>query len=474
MRSFTETRPIGGGQTAFYRRLATASSIGKTLAAFGALILVGTALLHLPAARHPDHPVSWVDSLFLATSAVCVTGLTTVNVGETYTAFGQWVILGLIQTGGLGMMMAGTLFLVMRGGGASVRSEEFIGANVGRLRGARPIDVLVYAVILVVLVEMVGTVALTYLLLYQRDDITFDAAVWEAAFHAISAFCNAGISIYPKGMQEWSNQPLNLLVVCGMVIAGGIGFLTLVNFRYFYFWRSDRRMRGNLTLQTKICLWASVFLLVWGTLFTWLSEWEGTLKDASWSQGLLWSFVHSVMTRTAGFNVVDLANMEPVTLLGSMPMMFIGGAPGSMAGGVKVTTLLLLFAATSAALRRRVELTVGHRSLPHRQADAAVMIMILSGALVIVGCGMLMQTELGHLSAQGKHGWLAIVFEAVSAFGTVGLSVGITGDLTTAGKGIIIALMFLGRLGPLCLAMHLMQPAAPGRVSYPEEDVAVG
>jgi trk system potassium uptake protein TrkH len=415
-----------------------------------------------------------VDSLFLATSAVCVTGLTTVNVGETYTAFGQWVILGLIQTGGLGMMMAGTLFLVMRGGGASVRSEEFIGANVGRLRGARPIDVLVYAVVLVVLVELVGTVTLTYLLLYQRDDITFDAAVWEAAFHAVSAFCNAGISIYPKGLQEWADQPLNLLVICGMVVAGGIGFLTLVNFRYFYFWRSDRRMRGNLTLQTKICLWVTVFLLVWGTLFTWLSEWEGTLKDASWSQGLLWSFVHSVMTRTAGFNVVDLANMEPVTLLGSMPMMFIGGAPGSMAGGVKVTTFLLLFAAASAALRRRVELTVGHRSLPHRQADAAVMIMILSGALVIVGCGMLMQTELGHAAAQGKHGWLGIVFEAVSAFGTVGLSVGVTGDLTTPGKGIIIVLMFLGRLGPLCLAMHLMQPAVPGRVSYPEEDVAVG
>jgi trk system potassium uptake protein TrkH len=141
---------------------------------------------------------------------------------------------------------------------------------------------------------------------------------------------------------------------------------------------------------------------------------------------------------------------------------------------VKVTTLLLLFAATSAALRRRVELTVGRRSLPHRQADAAVMIMILSGALVIVGCGMLMQTELGHPAAQGKHGWLGIVFEAVSAFGTVGLSVGITGDLTTAGKGIIIAMMFLGRLGPLCLAMHLMQPAVPGRVSYPEEDVAIG
>jgi len=461
-------------QTAIYRRLATASSVGKTMAAFGILIVVGTLLLHLPTARHPGHAVSWIDSLFMATSAVCVTGLTTVNVGETYTVFGQWVILGLIQTGGLGMMMAGTFFLVMRGGGATFRSEEFIGANVGRLRGARPIDVLVYAIILVVLVEMVGTVLLTYLLLNQRDDLTFDAAVWEATFHAVSAFCNAGISLYPRGLEEWAGRPLNLLVVSSMVIAGGIGFLTLVNFRYFYFWRSDRRMRGKLTLQTRICLWVTVFLLVWGTLFTWLSEWEGTLKDTSWWQGLLWSFVHSVMTRTAGFNVVDLGKMEPVTLLGTLPMMFIGGAPGSMAGGVKITTLLLLFAATSAALRRRVELTVGHRSLPHRQADAAVMIMILSGALVMVGCGVLMQTELGHPAAQGTHGWLGIVFEAVSAFGTVGLSTGITADLTKAGKGIIIVLMFLGRLGPLCLAMHLMQPAVPGRVSYPEEDVAVG
>lgn len=461
-------------QTTYYRRLATASSIGKTLAVFASLIVVGTLLLHHPAARHPGQVVSWIDTLFLATSAVCVTGLTTVNVGETYTLFGQGVILGLIQTGGLGMMMAGTLFLMVRGGGATARSEDFIGANVGRLRGARPTDILLYAVAFVVMVEMAGTVGLTYLLLGQKDEIEFNDALWQSAFHAVSAFCNAGISIYPKGLEEWSGRPWNLLLVCGLVIAGGLGFLTLVNFRYYYFWKSDRRMRGNLTLQTKICLGMSLILLVWGTLFAWLSELQNTLKDVPWWKGMLWSFVHSVMTRTAGFNVVDIGKLEPVTLLGSLPLMFVGGAPGSMAGGVKITTLLLLIAAATAALRRRVELTVGHRSLPHRQADAAVMIMILSGALLMVGCGMLMQTELGHPAAEGKHGWLAVVFEAVSAFGTVGLSTGITGDLTNGGKGIIIALMFLGRLGPLCLAMHLTQPAAPSRVTYPEEDVVVG
>ncbi|MGE3311187.1 MAG: TrkH family potassium uptake protein [Limisphaerales bacterium] len=470
----TKARALPTGQTAIYRKLATASSIGKTLGAFGALIGIGMVLLSLPAARKPDLAVSWIDSLFLATSAVCVTGLTTVNVGESYTPFGQAVLLGLIQTGGFGMMMAGTLFLVMRGGGTSLKSEEYIRANLGRLRGARPIDVMAYAVALVVLVELLGTVALTYQLLNQREEISFDEAIWEAAFHSVSAFCNAGISLYPKGLEEWSGEPVNLLIMCGLVIAGGIGFLTLVNFRYYYFWRSDRRMRGNLTLQTRICLWMTAILLVWGTLFTWLSEWEATLRNSSWYQGLLWSFVHSVMTRTAGFNVVDVGQMEPVTLLGSLPMMFVGGAPGSMAGGVKITTLLLLGAVASAALRRRVDLNVGDRSLPHRQADAAVMIMILSGVVMMIGCGMLMQTELGHPAAQGAHGWLGIVFEAVSAFGTVGLSAGITPELTTGGKGIIIAMMFIGRLGPLCLAMHLMRPAAPGRVSYPEEDVAVG
>lgn len=461
-------------QTAIYRRLATASSIGKTTAAFGVLIALGTLLLLLPAARQPGHDVSWIDSLFLATSAACVTGLSTVNVGETYTFFGQAVILGLIQTGGLGIMVAGSLFLVMRSGGASIRSEDFIGANVGRLRGARPIDVLVYAVFLVIAVELIGTVSLTYLLLGQHEELTFGEALWGAAFHSVSAFCNAGLSTYPKGLEEWAHEPANLLVICGLVIAGGVGFLTLVNFRYYYFWRSDRRMRGTLTLQTKICLWTSFILLAWGTLFTWLSEWENTLRDAPWAKGFLWSFVHSVMTRTAGYSVLDLSKAEPVTLLGSLPLMFIGGAPGSMAGGVKITTLLLLVVAARAALRRRVELTCGRRSLPHGQADAAVMITFLSGALLMLGSGMLMQTELGHPAAQGSHGWLAVVFEAVSAFGTVGLSAGITADLTNAGKGIIIALMFLGRLGPLCLAMHLMQPAVPGRVSYPEEDVTVG
>lgn len=465
---------MGIGGTAFTRRLATASTIGKTMAAFASLIVVGTVVLHLPVSRAPGVTVSWVDSLFLATSSVCVTGLTTVNVGTAYSAFGQGVILVLIQTGGLGMMLAGTLFLLMRSGGATVRSEDFIGANVGRLRGARPTDVLVYAVVMVVMVELVGTVALTYLLLDQNADLEFGEAVWQAGFHAVSAFCNAGISLYPKGLEVWRDEPLNLAVVCGLVIAGGIGFLTLVNFRYFYFWRSDRRRRGVLTLQTRICLGTTALLLVWGTVFTGVTEWERSLKDAPWWQGLMWSFVHSVNLRTAGFSVVDLGEVEPVTLLGSLPLMFVGGAPGSMAGGVKITTLVMLAAVAVAALRRRVELTIGERSLPHRQADAAVMIMILSGALVMLAIAMLMQTELGHAAAEGPYGWLAVVFEAVSAFGTVGLSTGITGDLTPWGKGIIIALMFLGRLGPLCLAMHLTQPAIPGRVAYPEEDVAVG
>jgi len=461
-------------QTAIYHRLATSSTIGKTLSAFAILILVGTVGLHLGFSRVEGHTVSWIDSLFLSTSSVCVTGLSPVNVGETYTRVGQTMILGLIQTGGLGMMLAGTLFLVVRGRGTSARTEDFIGANVGRLREARPMDVLVYAVLVVVVVELMGTVALTHLLLRQRPDLPFDEAVWQAAFHAVSAFCNAGISNYPKGLEEWAHEPANLLVMCALVVAGGIGFLTLVNFRYYYFWRSDRRKRGNLTLQTQICLWTSMVLVVWGTLFTWVSEWENTLQTVPWWKGLLWSLVHSVMTRTAGFSVVDLGKMEPVTLLGSLPLMFIGGSPGSMAGGVKVTTVILLVVAARAALRRRMELTLGRRTIPHRQADAAVMILILSGFLLILAFGLLMQTELGHLAAQNRHGWLAVVFEAVSAFGTVGLSTGITGDLTTGGKLIIIALMFLGRLGPLCLAMHLMQPATPGRVAFPEEEVAVG
>lgn len=469
--------PSGGLEstpTAVYRRISSPSTIGKITVGFLLLIVVGTLLLQLPVSTTPGNRVGWLDSLFVATSAACVTGLSTVNIGEVYSRFGQAVLLGLIQVGGLGIMTVGTLFLLFRGRGLSSRGEDFISSQVGRLRNARPVDIFIYAFLIVLVWEALGTMALTYLLLENEPELPVGQAVWEAAFHAVSAFCNAGISTYPEGLVRWADRPAALAVVVLLVVAGGIGFMTLVNFRYYYWWRRDRLRRGQLTLQTRICLAASVFLLVWGALTTWVTELGHSFQGQPWWRQAIWALFHSAMTRTAGFNVVDLGDMAPASLLGSIPLMFIGGAPGSMAGGVKVTTFVLLVASTVAALRRRSDLVVGRNTLSANQAHAAVMMVVLAGFVLLLGVALLMRTEESGPASAGTHHWLAVAFEAVSALCTVGLSTGITSELSSAGKGVVIVLMFLGRLGPLFLAMHLTRPAGQPKVGYPEQEITMG
>jgi trk system potassium uptake protein TrkH len=462
------------GQTAFYRRLATASTIGKMVGLYGLLILLGAVALWLPVTHRPGVSIGFLDALFVATSAACVTGLSTVNVGETFSPAGEAVLLGLIQLGGLGIMTAGTLFLLYRGRGLSSRGAEFIGANVGRLRSARPLDIFIYALVLVLSWEAFGTVALTYLIVTRSETADFGSALWEAAFHSVSAFCNAGISTYPEGLLRWRDDPLVLGVFVLLVVAGGIGLMTLVNFRYYYWWRRDRLKRGQLTLQTRICLLTSAGLLLWGTLFTLAGETDHTLKEQPLGSALGWSLFHSAMTRTAGYNVVDLGQMSPSTLFGSLPLMLIGGSPGSMAGGIKVTTFVLLALSAWTALRRRSQMVLGRATLPASQAHTSVMLLLVTAAILFGTLALLLHTEAGQAASRTPHGWLAVIFEAVSAFATVGLSTGITGDLTPAGKGLIMLLMFVGRLAPLCLAMHLAQPPLDPRIQFPEEEVAVG
>ncbi len=461
-------------QTAVYRRLASHATILKIVLGFLALITVGTVLLRLPSAQQEGAGVGWLDSLFVATSAACVTGLTTVNVGESYSRFGQSILLALVQMGGLGIMTAGTVFLLFRGRGLSSRSEDFINSQVGRLRSARPLDIFLYAFALVLIWELLGTVALAWLMLEHDPLMPVGEAVWQAGFHAVSAFCNAGISTYPDGLGAWGDHPARLAVVFVLVVAGGIGLMTLVNFRYFYWWRRDRLRRGQLTLQTRVCLGVSALLLLLGMLLTWVTEADHSLRGLPWWRQAGWALFHSAMTRTAGFNVVDLEQMSPTALLGSLPLMFVGGAPSSMAGGVKVTTLVLLAASSVAALRRRSDLVAGRNNLRPDQAHAAVMLVVLAGFTLFLGVMLLMHIEEGGVAASGVHHWLAVVFEAVSALCTVGLSTGITPDLTPGGKLVVIVLMFVGRLGPLCLAMHLARPPSQPRVSYPEQEVSMG
>ncbi len=442
--------------------------------AFLALIGIGTILLCLPWAHQPGQTIGFLDAFFLATSATCVTGLTTVNVAEVFNGFGQGVLLFLIQSGGLGIFTASILLVIVSGQRLSLSDEHTIRATLGRLQKVRPLDVFIYGCLFVLLFELAGAVVLFIRLSELLPGSSIGQTAWEAVFHSVSAFCNAGISIYPEGLMRWRDQAGLLLVVDVLVIAGGIGLMTLINLRYYYFWRRDPRRRGKLTLQTKLALVSAGVLLVFGTFMVLLFEQNHSLDPAEGWSSVSWAFFHSTMSRTAGFNVVDIGGMNPPTLLCTMGLMFIGGSPGSMAGGIKTITFAVLVLAALSALRRREDIKIFGRRIAPQLASVAVMLALLALGVLLAGIGLLMVTESGQASAQTSQHWLALIFEAVSAFGTVGLSTGVTPLLTAGGKIIIIVLMFVGRVAPLILSIYLARPMRHWHLRVPSEDVGLG
>ncbi|HXT40533.1 MAG TPA: potassium transporter TrkG, partial [Candidatus Angelobacter sp.] len=356
----------------------------------------------------------------------------------------------------------------------SLSDEQTIHATVGRMRQVRPLDVFIYACVFVLLFELAGTVALFTQMSQAQPETNHWRTLWEAVFHSVSAFCNAGISIYPEGMARWRAYPAVLGVVSALVIAGGIGLMTLINLRYYYFWRRDPRRRGRLTMQTRLSILSAVVLLLVGGIVAWVFESNDTLKHATVDEQVSWSFFHSAMSRTAGFNVVDVGQMNPPTLLATLGLMFIGGAPGSMAGGIKTVTFVVLLLTAWSALRRRDEVQFWSRRLRPKVSFVATMLALFGIACVVTGVALLMVFEEGHPASQTRQHWLALVFEAVSAFGTVGLSTGVTPLLTAAGKVVIIALMFVGRIAPLVLGVYLARPANPLLVRQPREELSLG
>jgi len=441
---------------------------------FLALIIIGTLLLMLPWAHEPGKSIAPLDSFFLATSATCVTGLTTVNIADTFNGFGQAVLLVLIQVGGLGIFTASILLVLFSGRRLSLEDERTIHATIGRQRRVRPMDVFIYGCIAVFLFELAGAVALFVQLNRGTSDESVWQNMWTAVFHSVSAFCNAGISIYPDNLEHWHDHSGLLAVIEILVIAGGIGLMTLINLRYFYFWRRDPRRRGYLTVQTKLSLFMAALLLIAGTFITLIFEDHNTLSGANLETRISWSFFHSTMARTAGFNSFDVGSMNPPTQLFTLLLMFIGGAPGSMAGGIKTITFAVLVLTAWSALRRRESIQVFGRCIPQQVAGRAVMITLIATAVLLAGVGLLMFTEQGHAASETHGHWLALIFEAVSAFGTVGLSTGVTPLLTGLGKLVIILLMFIGRVMPLMLSIYLARAAYPWHIRPPSEEVGLG
>lgn len=431
------------------------------VAGFAGAIAVGTALLMLPAARSGPGGATLLEALFTATSSVCVTGLIVVDTPTYFSPLGQVIILMLIQVGGFGIMTFASLLglLVARRLGLRTRLTA---ATESRSLGVGDIKRVLFGVVLVtVVVECATAVVLGARFLLAYDE-SFGRALYLGVFHSISAFNNAGFALYTDNLVGFVGDLWICVPVAVAVILGGIGFPVIFELR-----RHLRHPRG-WSMHSKLTLITTGLLLVFGTLFVVVAEWGNprTLGTLDGPTRILAGFFQSVILRTAGFNTIDISQLNQGTLLGMDVLMFIGGGSGGTAGGIKVTTFALLFFVIAAEVRGERTVTLFERRLDPRALRQALTVALLAVGIV-VGATIVM-VELTRLPTD------QVLFESVSAFATVGLSTGITATLPPAGQLILITLMFVGRLGPITMVSALAVRQGHRKFEYPEGRPLIG
>ncbi len=423
---------------------------------YAGLVVVGTVLLKLPGATVAA--LSWADAAFTATSAVTVTGLVVVDTGSRFTLLGQAIIMVLIQLGGLGLMTFAVLVLSGLGVPIGMPHRLFLREDLNQTSIA-DVLALVNTILRVVLVcELVGVVLLAAVFV---PDLGWGAGLWSALFHTVSAFNNAGFALFPDSLSRWVTDPLMNLVIPALLIFGGLGFAVIAELYRLRGWR-------RLSLHSKLMLSGTLALIVWSVVTFAAIEWNnpgtlGALDGAG--ERLVASWFQGITTRTAGFNTLDISAMHDSTALMFMVLMIIGGGSTSTAGGIKVTTFVVLLLATLAFFRRRSRIHAFGRSLGHEEVMKVLALAMVSVLTVLTSIFLI------ALSHDGE--FLDLSFEVASAFGTVGLSRGATGELDGLGRTVIMALMFIGRVGPLTLGFFLATRVA-SRIRYPSSRVFLG
>ena len=437
-------------------------------------ILIGSGLLSLPYASADGKAMPYIDALFTSTSATCVTGLTVRDTGRDFSTFGQLVILFLIQIGGLGIMTLSTAFLMVLGRRMSLRESRIMSSSLGHNRQERLPDLIRHAVLLTVTFEFIGAVIL-FVRMQAVGDLMPAQSLYRAVFHSISGFCNAGFSLYADSLIGYNSDPVIILTMAGLIVCGGLGFLVLYNIRNFKFWQKDRVERGRLTLQSKIVLVYSGVLLGVGLVLFLFFEWSNSMGSMPMPTKLLNALFFSVTARTAGFNTVDYSGLSDASVLLTMSLMVIGASPGSTGGGIKTCTLAVLLATSYAIVKGKTNPVLFKRTISLRIVSEAIGVVSLAVMLILVMALALSIVENGNPEI-GERFLPKVVFEVVSAFGTVGLSLGATPYLSVLGKLIISATMLAGRLGPVAIAIVIARRETETQppVSYPEEQVMIG
>ena len=443
---------------------------------FIVVIAAGTLLLTFPRATTDHEGADLVDAVFTSTSATCVTGLIVMNTRHddraapelrSFSSFGELVILVLIQIGGLGIMTLSGAVVVLLGRRLTMRSRGLLQNLVDEDSGHGMVQTIRSIVIMTFAVEGVGALLLFLLLGEEVPDA--GPRAWVAVFHSVSAFCNAGFSLWSDSLMRLRDSVAVNAVISVLIILGGLGF-SVVGATISLggrFGVGAKRTARRFPVHAHLVLVTTFGLLLAGTIAWYFLEFGRSLDGMSVPEKLLASFFQSVTLRTAGFNTVDFAEIGRVTVIVSVVFMIIGGSPGGTAGGIKTSTLAVLVLSVRSMVRGHDEVEIRGRTIPRAiiYKSVAIVVIAFSTFLVVLALLLLTQPELP---------FEALVFETASALGTVGLSMGITAKLTTVGKLLIVLLMFVGRLGPLTLAVAVGEGAERRRVRYPEARIAVG
>ncbi|HHV63236.1 MAG TPA: Trk family potassium uptake protein [Firmicutes bacterium] len=427
---------------------------------FAGLIFLGAILLSLPIASRDGQPLRFINALFTATSAVCVTGLVVVDTHDQFSLFGQLVIILLIQAGGLGIMVVSTLIALVLGRRIGLRGRILIQEAMNQFTLEGMIRLIKQVIAVTAIVEGTGALLLAFRFIPQMG---FVKGLYYGVFHAVSAFCNAGFDLFGgfRSLIGYRDDVLVNLVMTSLIITGGIGFAVITDvWQYF--------KTKHLALNSKIVLAVTAALILIGTATILLLEWDNprTMGDLPLGSKILSSYFQAVTPRTAGFNTLPIGDMRSATLFFIIILMFIGASPGSTGGGIKTTTFGVLVIAVWSVVRGREDSEAFGRRIPHRAVYRALAVAMISLTLVVVVTMLLSITE--------RVTFIRVLFEATSAFGTVGLSTGITPGLTAIGKIAIILTMFAGRVGPLTIATAIAQRLCINGVKFPEERVMVG
>jgi trk/ktr system potassium uptake protein len=433
---------------------------------FAGVILSGALLLWFPFSATKEH-LRFVDALFTSTSAVCVTGLVVADTGRDLSTIGQVITMILIQIGGLGIITFSTVFFVLMGRGISFKGREIVQTTFLHTPRRNFLVVLKSILWFTFITEALGTF---FLFIRFSADLPVGAAFFTGLYHAISAFNNAGFSLFSDSLIRYQGDLIINVIVMGLIVHGGIGFIVQYEVLSWF-----KGVQKKLSVHTKIVLVSTMLLILSGAFLFYLFERNHIIKDAPILTKILTSFFQSVTPRTAGFNTVDIGLLTNATILLMMVLMFIGASPGSTGGGVKTTSAALLVMLMWNRLKGNLDLNIFNRTIPREIVSRSISIIFASAFSIAIITSVLLIAGGGNLPPlESRRHFVEYLFDTVSAFGTVGLSMGVTPKLNDLQKYALILMMFVGRVGPLTLAFSLSRDAGGKTLTYAEEGVMVG